>query len=267
MLNSETQNVSLNHPLSTQQEVKEDDRRIQRIELPLPVRVEVRVDTQVSWNEITRLNDISAFGAGFHLKRHIKRGRLILLTIPMPRQLRSYDYAEPQYKVWGIVRRCISVGKSSAEPDFAIGVVFTGKSAPPGYVENPAMLFDTFHREGGDGFWHVGHADLNPDESDLPKELRKQTRFHIPEALLIEKLDAAGNTIESELSVTENISVGGAAVFTTLKADPGAFIRVTSERFNITILSIVRGSRPGDNGILRLHIEFIDHLFPLEGID
>src|SRR2546423_94384 len=96
--------------------VEKENRRIQRIALPLPVRVEVRIDKKVNWYEITRLNDVSAFGAGFVLKRPIKRGRIVLLTIPMPRQLRSFDYGEPQYKIWGVVRRCIATGNSALNP-------------------------------------------------------------------------------------------------------------------------------------------------------
>ncbi|HQY66890.1 MAG TPA: hypothetical protein PLD38_06390, partial [Pyrinomonadaceae bacterium] len=87
---------------------EKENRRIQRISLPLPVRVEVLVDGTVNWNEITRLSDVSAFGAGFSLKRPIKRGRLMLLTIPMPRQLRCFDYGEAQYRIWALVRRCIA---------------------------------------------------------------------------------------------------------------------------------------------------------------
>src|SRR4051812_31044758 len=49
--------------------VEKENRRIQRISLPLPVRVEVRLDPTVNWYEITRLKDVSAFGAGFTLKR------------------------------------------------------------------------------------------------------------------------------------------------------------------------------------------------------
>ena len=248
--------------------VEKENRRIQRISLPLPVRVEVRIDAAVSWNEITRLSDVSAFGAGFTLKRPVKRGRLVLLTIPMPRQLRSYDYSEPQYKIWGVVRRCISTGRSFDKPEYAIGVGFIGKTAPAGYLEHPSMLFDISHREnGGEGFWHVGPADLMSDDSNLPSDLRKQTRFHIPESLRLEKVDGAGNVLESETTVTENISLGGAAVFTTLTAEAGTFLRVSSDRFNVTILSVVRGSRVGQDGITRLHLEFIDRLFPLEGIE
>lgn len=243
-----------------------ENRRIQRISLPLPVRVEVKIDSKVNWNEVTRLSDVSAFGCGFTLKRPVKRGRLILMTIPMPRQLRSFDYSEPQYRIWGVVRRCIKVERT-VTPEYSVGIAFTGKIPAPGFLEHPSMLFDIVRREDSEGFWHITRADLMADESDLPKELRKQTRYFIPEQLLVEQVDDGGNVIFSESTVTENISLGGASIFTTLKAEAGNFIRVTSERFNVTILSIVRGKRVGEDGITRLHIEFIDRLFPLEGIE
>lgn len=247
--------------------VEKENRRIQRISLPLPVRVEVKIDETVGWYEVTRLSDISAFGAGFELKRPIKRGRLVLLTLPMPRQLRSFDYSEPQYKVWGVVRRCISVGRNAAEPAYSIGVAFTGKNPPVDYLEHPSRLYDLAHREEeGKGMWHLMAADLRADDSDLPKELRKQTRYFIPESLTIEQVDEQGNVLLSETTVTENISLGGAAVFTTLKAENGTFLRVLSPRHNIEILSVIRGSRVGHDGITRLHLEFIDRFYPLEGI-
>jgi len=59
--------------------------KIQRYALALPTRVEVKIDRKHSWNEMTRLEDISAFGAAFNLKRPVKRGRLILVSLPMPR--------------------------------------------------------------------------------------------------------------------------------------------------------------------------------------
>lgn len=248
-------------------DIVKENRRIQRINLPLPVRVEIRVDRETTWNEITRLSDVSAFGAGFVLKRPVRRGRLILMTIPMPRQLRSYDYSEPQYRVWGVVRRCISIGQDVDKPEYAIGTAFVGKTPPASYLEQPATLYDTHQRsDNGDGFWQLVPADLMADESNLPPDARKQTRFHIPESLRLERVDHNGNVVESETTVTENISLGGAAVFTTLRIDAGAFLRVSSDRFGVTILSVVRGSRVGSDGITRLHLEFIDRLFPLEGI-
>ena len=248
--------------------VAKENRRIQRISLPLPVRVEVKIDRTATWNEITRLSDVSAFGAGFELKRPVKRGRILQLTIPMPRQLRCFDYSEAQYKLWAVVRRCIEVKARNSDPIFAVGVAFIGKTAPEGFNEHPARLYDISHRESdGQGLWHVVEADLTGDDSDLPANLRKQSRFHIPEALILELLDDQGEVASTESTVTENISVGGAAVFTQFKVDAGAFIRVTSERHSVKIISVVRGRRVGPDGITRLHLEFIDRLFPLEGIE
>ena len=268
MLTSERQPTLAAERTAPPRVAEKENRRIQRIALPLPVRVEVKLDKAVNWNEVTRLNDVSAFGAGFMLKRPVKRGRLVYLTIPMPRQLRSFDYAEPQYKIWGLVRRCIASGTNMQTPEYSIGVAFTGQKPPEGYHDHPSRLFDIVHREAdGAGFWHIADADVTSDDSHLPTDQRKQTRYFIPEALKLEQVDEAGNVLLSEATVTENISLGGAAVFTTLAIEAGTFIRVTSERFEVKILSLVRSARVGADGITRLHLEFIDRLFPLQGIE
>lgn len=244
-----------------------DARKINRIGLSLPARVECKVNQTVSWNEITRLNDVSAFGAGFNLPRPIKRGRLVLMTIPMPRQLRCFDHVEPQYRVWGLVRHCVPFRKYPTSPEnYAIGVAFIGRYPPVGYMEDPAKLFDVQQRQG-EGFWDVVEAPSNPDESHLPKEYRRHSRYAIPVNIMLESLDEDGNVEEGEMTVTENISLSGASVFTTLKADVGAFIRVTSDQYNVSIVAVVRGKRAGNDGFPRLHLEFIDRYFPLEGID
>jgi hypothetical protein len=248
------------------QVAEKEKRRIQRISLPLPSRVEVKINDQVSWNEITRLTDVSAFGAGFSLKRPLKRGRLALVTVPMPRQLRSFDYSDPQYKVWALVRRCIPVRTPDDEMRYSIGVAFIGKNPPPKYIEDPSTLYEISHRNE-DGLWHISETDDDADQSKLSKEERRQTRFFIPEMVTLEVLDADGNISHTETTVTENISLGGAAVFTSLTVDNGAFVRISSDRHNIKIISVVRGTRKGPDGLMRLHLEFIDHFFPLEGIE
>jgi hypothetical protein len=243
-----------------------EKRRIQRIALPLPSRVEVKIDPQISWNEVTRLTDVSAYGAGFSLKRPLKRGRLVLLTVPMPRQLRNFDFSDTQYRVWSIVRKCIPVRAGEGDIRYAIGVAFVGKNPPARYVEDPATLYEITHRDD-EGLWHIAELPDDPDQSKLSKEERRQTRFFIPEELKLEVLDADGNIAETETTVTENISLGGAAVFTSLKVANGAFVRITSIRHDIKIISVVRGTRKGADGLSRLHLEFVDHFFPLEGIE
>jgi PilZ domain. len=246
---------------------EKDGRRIQRIAISLPIRVEYRINQNNSWSEVTRLKDVSPFGAGFTLPRPVKRGRLVFMTIPLPRQLRCYDFMEPQYHVYGLVRTCLPLRNgSNADELYSVGTAFIGKNPPYSYLENPATLYELTQR-GDEGFWQIDLAPNNPDESNLPKEHRRHSRYRIPVNVILETLDAEGNVIGGEMTVTENISLSGAAVFTTLPAEVGSFIRVTSEQYNISILSVVRGKRVGADGIPRLHIEFIDHFFPLEGIE
>ena len=244
---------------------EKESRRIQRIALPLPTRVEVNISPKNSWNEVTRLSDISAFGAGFSLKRPVKRGRLVLLTIPMPRQLRVYDFTEEQYRIWACVRRCLPVSMGPTDKKYVIGVAFIGKSPPASYLADPSALYDVSHRDNN-GFWKLSPADTMSDDSNLPKEIRRQTRLPIPEPISLEVMDDEGKVTATESTVTENVSLGGASVFTSLNAEPGTFIKVSSERTNIKIISVVRGKRTGPDGIPRLHLEFIDDFFPLEGI-
>ena len=209
--------------------------------------------------------DVSAFGAGFNLLHPIKRGRLVQMTIPLSRQLRNYDFLEPQYKVWGIVRHCIPVKDKKGER-YAIGTAFIGKYPPESYLNNPSKLYEIANREESN-FWNIVEAPIESDDSHLPKEDRRHTRYQIPVAITLESLDDIGNTVSTETSVTENISLGGASVFTNLSVWVGAFLRVTCEQYNVSITSIVRGKRVASDGITRLHIEFFDRYFPLQGIE
>ncbi len=242
-----------------------DARRIRRINLPLPIRVEHCVTKETAMNEVTRLIDVSAFGAGFNLQHPIKRGRLVHMTIPLSRQLRNYDYDEPQYRVWGLVRHCVPVKERTSEK-YAIGTAFIGKHPPQSYVDNPSRLYEITHREESH-FWHIVEAPNNPDESHLPKADRRHTRYPIPVTINLELLNDLGKPITKETTVTENISLGGASVFSSLQVNIGQFIRLSSEQYNVTITAIIRNKRLGKDGIPRLHLEFFDKYFPLEGID
>ncbi len=248
---------------------KENDtiegRRVHRIPLTLPMRVEGKDDPLEKWDEITRLKDISPFGAGFTLSRPVKRGRLVQLTLPMPRKMRCFDFAESQYKVWCIVRRCITLD-SSLTDNYFIGVAFIGKLPPKSYIDNPSKIFEISHRKE-DGLWQITSAGNNPDESGVPKEDRRHSRYGIPVNLTVEITDKDGNVLKSEPTVSENISLGGASIFTSFNVDIGTYLKITSSQYNASIKAIVRGKRIAPDGIARLHIEFIDNFFPLQGIE
>lgn len=243
-----------------------ENRRIQRLALSLPLRVQTFVNSDVGWEEITRLSDVSSFGAGFSLKRPIKRGRLIQMTIPLPRQLRCYDFSESNYKVWGIVRRCLASNINKLTEKYILGVAFIGKNPPESYLKDPSRIYEILGRNEKD-LWQITDAPAFPDERHVPLPDRRHSRFPIPVSLIIETLDETRTVTGSEITVTENISLGGASLFTTLDPPIGSFVRVKGDQQEFSIIAMVRGKRIGSNGIPRLHIEFIDRFFPLEGLE
>src|SRR6266480_1670889 len=118
----------------------------ERLELRLPVRVHCRETPDFEWTEVTRLFDVTPFGAGFTLKRPTERGRLLHMTIPMPRQLRVFDYVEDQYKVWSLVRYAIPLVSGDEKTlQFDVGVAFIGKHAPASFEEDPTRRYEVTH--------------------------------------------------------------------------------------------------------------------------
>src|SRR2546423_15597567 len=117
-----------------------EQRRRERVRLELPTRVVVREGPQEEWMEVTRVMDLTPFGARFSLARPVDRGRLVPLTLPMPRQLRCFDHVEEQYRVWALVRhlRVTPPDAKTGLPRFELGVAFVGKHAPASYRANPA---------------------------------------------------------------------------------------------------------------------------------
>lgn len=244
---------------------KPEERIKMRVSLELPVRVEGRVDPATSWSEITRAKDVSAFGVGFHLSRPVRKGRILLLSLPMPRQLRSYDHMEPQYRVYSVVRRCVAAEDPKESGRFALGVAFVGKNPPISWLQDPSKTYSIEAPPGGKGPFTL--VEVSDDDVEFLEERRRHTRYPVPVSVLLEALDQAGDVFSAEMTVTENISLGGAAVFASIDAEVGSFIRFTAEQYRVTLISVVRGKRLGPDGIPRLHLEFVDRLFPLEGIE
>lgn len=252
--------------------VSEDDaggnrRRSERLNLSLPIEAKCHESASVSWEEITRLIDVTPFGAGFTLSRSIEVGRILLLKIPMPRQLRCYDHAEIQYQVWALVRHVRRViDADPTENVYSIGVAFVGKFPPADFYENPAQVYEVID-PNSQGFWRVrkqsalsGFAAQNEQNIDS----RRHTRLEIPLNVIIEVFNEAGETVASEMTATENVSRTGASVLTTLEVERGRFVRLSCDEYDVTIVAVVRARKTGKNGIARLHLEFIDREFPLE---
>ncbi len=240
----------------------------ERLELSLPVRVFGRESEDTDWVETTRLMDVTPFGARFALSRPTEPGRLLHLTLPMPRQLRCFDHVEDQYRVWALVRNLKVQEAGEGKPArFEVGVAFIGKRAPQSFELDPTTRYEVAQSVTESGMWTVAEQDPSATRHTPTDEPRPETRHHIPIEVVVEALDEKGQAAAGETTVTENISRRGAAVFTTLNVVRGRFVRVTSAQYGISVIAAVRGRRTGPDGIPRLHLEFVDKQWPLEGID
>jgi hypothetical protein len=245
-------------------------RRIRdRLKLSLPVRVRGRESSEEEWTEVTRLLDVTPFGARFTIGRPTERGRLLYLVLPMPRQLRCYDHIEDQYRVWALVRHAQPLpSQAQADlPRFEVGVAFVGKRLPPSAERDPSKLYDVAEQTET-GFWSLRElSDRAMTQEQRAYTERPETRHNIPVEVTVEVFDAQGKISATETTVTENISHHGAAVFTTLGVERGGFVRLTSVQYQISVLAAVRGRSKGGGGVNRLHLEFVDRAWPLEGIE
>jgi hypothetical protein len=227
----------------------------ERLALHLPVRVQGRETPDFEWNEITRLTNVTPFGAGFPLKHPTEKGRLLYMTIPMPRQLRVFDHVEDQYRIWAIVRYMkASVGEKGSQ--FNVGVAFIGKKQPASFEKEPWKRYDISTS--------VFQAQVPADDILIPLvDQRAYTRHKMAVDMRVELVDINGEVVASEHTVTEEISTRGATIFTTLEIPEGRFIRVTSDQHRITAHAAIRSRSTGVDGIPRIHVEFIDKEWPL----
>ncbi|GAC1397730.1 MAG: hypothetical protein NVSMB56_12770 [Pyrinomonadaceae bacterium] len=252
--------------MTSEQKQSKSKRLRERIAISLPVRVRCRESLSREWVEIARLQDVSPFGASLMLVHPMETGRILHLTMPLPRPLRAFDYAEDQYKVWGLVRH-VGILKETknrnvtSQPNYTVGVAFIGKRPPESYQKDPTTRYDA------DGFDEGGLINLR--EMEMSKDWssrRRSTRLGMPLEIRLESFDEHGKVESSEETVTENISRHGALVYTSLNLECGRFVRVTSLRQQLSAVAVVRGRRIGADRIPRLHLEFVGQEWELEGI-
>ena len=239
----------------------------ERLELPLPIRVYGQESAAYDWVEVTRLADVTPFGARFTLAHLTEPGRLLHLTMPMPRQLRCFDHVEQQYRVWALIRHLKPLAPSEGgdAPRFEVGVAFVGKRPPPSYEADPTTRYE-IDATSESGLWTLREQKRDRAVAIRPGEPRPETRLNIPIEVVLEALDEKGQATNREQTVTENISSRGAAVFSMLEVERGRFVRLTSAQYQISVYAAVRARRLGPDGIPRLHVEFVDKRWPLEGL-
>jgi hypothetical protein len=225
------------------------------VALSLPVRVTCRETVSHEWVEMSRLVDVTPFGARLRLKRPTETGRLLLLTMAMPRQLRFFDHVEDQYRVWSLVRHLTAVDAAKHNGAvIEIGVAFVGKRPPESFLKDPSTRYDIANLQSG--MWVLQEESAELLSEGDPSDKRNETRHTIPVEITLEVFGGEREAPQIENTVTENISQHGAAVFTALDLERGRFVKMTT-RDGVEMLAVVRNRIVGADGIARLHLQFI----------
>lgn len=231
-------------------------RSSERISANLLTTVKFKGINNEVWKENTRTISFSRNGAGFLLQHKCHIGRLLSIIIPLPKHLRCYDKDKEFYRIWGLVQHCNQVVTENFS-GYHIGVAFVGKDAPAGYHENPAAYYKICGMNE-DGLWAVV-------KTGKPFIVRKYPRFWISLDVLLEPPEVAGeDDFAKEKTVTENISVSGAAVFSNLNVEPNDCVNFICKEHDFSALARVCYKNTEDDERPKIHLEFINAKFPVE---
>jgi hypothetical protein len=228
------------------------------IVISLPVKVEVPAPENKIWREVSRVESVSRTSAEFYLTRPLEIGQLLVLKMPIKKALRRFDFDKEQYRVWGIVRSCSQTLRNSF-PIYKVNVAFIGQEPPASFRLNPSTIYK-LRKIGEDGFWQISEERNGPEN-------RRHPRYPIPIDVYIAIYDSQENIVAHEKTVTENISESGASVFSDLQLKVGDPVKLIKQSGGFSANAIVRNRRVGKDNLPRLHLEFINVSFPLEGID
>jgi len=214
-------------------------RRVERFKVAIPARVTGYDRNGAKWHEMTETIDVSRTGVRLRLRRRVKHGTVLFVTLPLPAKLRGHGFSEQSYNVYALVRR-VEPPRHGVR---AIGVEFLGEHPPKGFLDNPSAIFRS-KRWGGN-------------------ERRRPNREERTESIRIEYFDESMQSIAKEQARTENVSPTGLRISGTAAPPEFDVIRVICARLNFEGLAALRSRYRGKDGVERLCIQFIDKEWPL----
>jgi hypothetical protein len=213
-------------------------RRDLRMGLSVPVRVLGHDPDGTPWEEMTSSDDVSFGGASFTLKHPHGVGQVLLFSGPVPRNFRRYDLAETSYKTYVLVRN----SRLGPDGQRVAGVLFLGRVPPKGFDVKPGGRF---------------RLPDDPRTGTTPgSERRRQERLQLFVNLRLRRADVTGRL--EEQTVTENVSRGGARVFTTLPVARGETVTVSDLEDKVAADALVRNVYAAPDHVTRLNLQFPD---------
>jgi len=228
-------------PVFTRAPVKQEveRRRCERFKLTVPVLIAGYESSGGKWQEVTKTIDVSRIGVAIRMRRRLKHGLVVHITLPLPTKLRSHGFSEAGYNMYAIVRRI----EPLIDGMRVVGLEFIGATPPGDYLYKPWATFRTQKWNG--------------------PERRREKREVRAEPVSVEYLDETMQCIGREPGITEDVSPGGARI--CVKAAPPEFdyVRVTCAPRNFNGLALLRNQWSGTDGAERLCLQFADQKWPV----
>lgn len=214
-------------------------RRYERFKLCVPALIAGYDSASGRWQEVAKTVDVSRRGVAVNVKKHVRHGAVVHVTLPLPIKFRSHGFSEPGYNMYAIVRR-VELAKDGMR---IVGLEFIGAHPPAGYLHKPWATFRTQKWSG-------------PDR-------RREPRYERAEPVVVEYLNDSHQSIGKEVAFTENVSLSGARV--TVNAVPEEFdlVRVISADRSFESLALVRNQFAASDGLERLCLQFLDNKWPV----
>jgi hypothetical protein len=121
-------------------------RRYERFKLCVPALIAGYDDATARWQEVTKTIDVSRMGVAVNMKKRVRHGAVLHVTLPLPTKFRSHGFSEPGYNMYAIVRRVELAGDGVR----VVGLEFIGAHPPAGYLHKPWAAFRTQKWTGPD---------------------------------------------------------------------------------------------------------------------
>ncbi|MFP5262158.1 MAG: response regulator [Blastocatellia bacterium] len=213
----------------------ENRRRSQRYDLSISANV-VGYDRKAGrWEEEAETIDVSRTGLNIRLRRRVRHGIILHLTLQLPSGMTDPSRPGAPYGVYALVRRV----EPSSKGVRVVGLEFVGERPPAGYADKPWATFQS-RRWGG-------------------TDRRRKKRQERNDVIWIEYFTESMQCLLQEAGRTENVSHGGLRVY--VKAAPPDFelLRVSYPDRGIESYAVVRNRYFGKDGFERLCLKFIDN--------
>lgn len=213
-------------------------RRCERFKLSVPALVAGYDHEGGKWQEVTKTIDVGRMGVAVRMRKQLRHGLVVHITLPLPTKLRSHGFSEQGYNMYAIVRRVEPV----IDGWRVVGLEFIGATPPADYLHKPWSIFRTQKWQG-------------PDRRREPREQRA-------EPVAVEYLDEQMKRISREAAVTEDVSPSGARVRVKSPPPQFEFVRVTCPKLGFNGIALLRNQWTADDGLKRLCLQFVDQKWP-----